>query len=618
MKKNDDILAISATRFLPLAMTIGTEAILGQKGGGKSYKASVIVEELLKANQQVVVLDPTSAWWGLRSSADGKSAGYPITIFGGEHGDLPIQPDAGAELARAVVHERFSAIFDLDGLTKGEEQRFSAAFLETLYRSKVGEYRTPLKLVLDEADVYAPQKPFGPEAVTLGACQSIVRRGRIKGIGCMMITQRAAVLNKDVLSQVDTLITLRMSHKLDLNALEAWVGVHGDPQKAKAMIATMPDLARGDAWVWSPMNHIFDRVTFRDRVTFDSGKTPEVGEVVAPPKVLAAVDVARLSSAVMAAIADVRANDPKVLKTRIAELEAQVAQAPLAGSRVAIAEASAEGWKALHDRFRAAVEAVADDRDRTITAVLDMLTNQQMRDRESRRDANKIMVATSPPVITGIRDGGRGHVTKMFPVEKTMKAWVDGGNAPKPIEVGDAGPMTRDRILGEIDNGKSSYQRILDAIAWFERLGITAPAIEAVAFRAGYSPQSGTHGVDRGRLRSVGLVEYRLPGTVSLTDAGRSRSASEQHVVPSRLREDVITQLAAMRKDGKALAAIMQHALEAYPKALTIARLSQLTGFSVSSGSFGVNRGKLRAMSLIEYPAAGSVRATDFLFPERR
>lgn len=340
---------------LPLSYVTGTAAILGQKRSGKTYKGSVLAEELLDAAQQIIILDPTSAWWGLRSSSDGRGAGYPITIFGGEHGDLAIDPTAGAELARAIVHERFSAIIDLDGLTKGEEQRFSAAFLETLYRSKTGEYRTPVHLFLDEADVFAPQKPMGlDESKTLGACQSIVRRGGIKGIGITMITQRPAVLNKDVLSQCDTLITLRLSHPKDMAQIDAWVGVHGDPKLAKEMAGQLPSLPRGDAWVWSPMSEIFECVSFRDRSTFDSGKTPETGGHVTPPKVLARVDIDKLGAAIAKSAEEAKANDPKALREQVAALKRDLAKG---ASSVAHTPSIAEGKKELM-RLRTELEAV--------------------------------------------------------------------------------------------------------------------------------------------------------------------------------------------------------------------------------------------------------------------
>jgi DNA helicase HerA-like ATPase len=74
-------------------------------------------------------------------------------------------------------------------------------FLETLYRLN----REAMHLFVDEADSIAPQKPFGEEARMLGAMEDVVRRGGIRGIGTTLITQRPAVINKNVLTQCEIL-----------------------------------------------------------------------------------------------------------------------------------------------------------------------------------------------------------------------------------------------------------------------------------------------------------------------------------------------------------------------------------------------------------------------------
>lgn len=315
-------LNISPTLSLPLDFVTWTQAVLAKKGSGKSYTASVQAEELLDARQHVVVVDPTGAWHGLRSSADGKSAGYPIAVLGGEHGDVPLEATAGEVIADAIAAEHFSAIVDLSLFRKGEALRFMAAFLETLYRRN----REALHLFVDEADTVAPQRTFGPEqARVLGATEDIVRRGRIRGIGCTLITQRPQVVNKDVLSQVDMLTLLRMNHPKDLGAIDDWVGVHGDPLLAKQLRASLPSLPIGDAWVWAPASDIFERVSIRRRRTFDSGRTPKAGERAVAPKVLAQVDIARLGATIAATVERAKQEDPKALRARIAELERQLA-----------------------------------------------------------------------------------------------------------------------------------------------------------------------------------------------------------------------------------------------------------------------------------------------------
>ena len=159
----------------------------------------------------------------------------------------------------------------------------------------------------------------------------VVRRGRIRGIGCTLITQRPAVLNKDVLTQCEVLTALRIVHHRDIAAIKDWVDVHGDPAQAKQMIADLPDLPIGTAWIWSPAwpkGGIFERVKIRKRETFDSGATPEPGEAAVRPKVLAQVDVQRLGDAIRQTAERARENDPKHLQAELKKLRAQAAARP--------------------------------------------------------------------------------------------------------------------------------------------------------------------------------------------------------------------------------------------------------------------------------------------------
>lgn len=184
----------------------GGFAFIGEKYGDSMW-TNFPVSEASKQKQQVLVVDPTGAWYGIRSSADGEQPGFEFVIFGGEHADVPLEDTAGELVATTIVEQGFSAVLDLSLFRKAQLQRFMAPFLETLYRLN----RNAMLLVVDEADTVAPQKPFGEEARTLGAMQDVVRRGRIRGIGCVMFTQRPQVLNKDVLTQADMLIAAHVA-----------------------------------------------------------------------------------------------------------------------------------------------------------------------------------------------------------------------------------------------------------------------------------------------------------------------------------------------------------------------------------------------------------------------
>lgn len=192
---------LAAGLTLPLDAVTQTFAILGMRGVGKTTLATVIAEELTEAELPFVVLDPTGAWWGMRAGRDGKSEGYPVTILGGDHGDVPLEETAGKLIADLVAEQAPSLILDLSLLSKSAMRRFVADFAEQLYRKN----RRPLHLIVDEADSFAPQKPRPDEMRMLGALDEIVRRGRIRGLGCTLVTQRSAVLNKDVLTQAEVL-----------------------------------------------------------------------------------------------------------------------------------------------------------------------------------------------------------------------------------------------------------------------------------------------------------------------------------------------------------------------------------------------------------------------------
>src|SRR3954471_6994001 len=87
---------------LPLDAVTSTFAVMGIRGSGKTHTASVMAEEMLKAGQPIVVYDPTGAWFGLKTSADGKRPGFPVVIFGGEHPDVPLEESAGETIAKVI------------------------------------------------------------------------------------------------------------------------------------------------------------------------------------------------------------------------------------------------------------------------------------------------------------------------------------------------------------------------------------------------------------------------------------------------------------------------------------------------------------------------------------
>lgn len=308
---------------------VSRNAILAISGAGKSNAAVRIAEELYRAGIPWFTLDPKGDHWGMRSAADGEGPGLPIPIFGGEHGDVPLTRDSGPMIARLIAHDRVTCIIDLSGeefAVRSAMFHFIEAFASTLLRIN----RTAVHGFLEEADDYLPQNPRegGPASRALGAMQRLVKRGRQKGIGTTMVTQRAAAINKDALNMAETLVAMRVQASLDVKAVQDWlcgpVRAADITSEDRELLASLSTLADGEAWVISPHAlGLRERVRFGLRTTFDSGRTPDLGEVLAPPSTLADVDVAGLGKEVARMAAEAAEDDPDLLRAERDELRGE-------------------------------------------------------------------------------------------------------------------------------------------------------------------------------------------------------------------------------------------------------------------------------------------------------
>ncbi len=295
---------------------------LGTSGSGKTYGAGTAVELLLHNHKaRVVIIDPLGVWWGLRLLADGKKeSGWNVAIFGGEHGDLPLTEHAGALIGETAATMAESCIIDLSKLpSRAAERRFMTAFLETIYRKAGGE---PFHLIVDEADLFAPQKPQSGDETLLGHMENIVRRGRVRGFIPWLISQRPAVVNKNVLSQVDGLIAFRLTASQDRDALDAWIEGQADKAQGKAIKDALPTHQTGEAVVWLPGHGILETRKFPEKVSFDSSRKPKRGEKV-KHRALKPLDVGRLKEQLAAVVEEAKASDPKALRAEIAALKAE-------------------------------------------------------------------------------------------------------------------------------------------------------------------------------------------------------------------------------------------------------------------------------------------------------
>lgn len=585
-----------ATGFdLPLQAATETFGILAVRRAGKSNAGVVIAEAMYDAGIPWVAIDPKGDWWGIRSSKDGKTAGLAVPVFGGMHADLPLEPRAGAYIADLVAEKRLTCVLDVSEMdSKADQTRFLVGFAERLLKVN----REPLHLFLEEADEYLPQKveqSFQKGEISVarvvGAVGKLVRRGGFRGIGTTLISQRAAVVNKDVTTQIGTLIVLRTTSPQDRAAIRDWVrykagGVTGE------MLESLPELANGEAWVWSPeFLKIAQRVQFHQRRTFDSGATPEVGKRRIEPTRLADVDLAAIKEAMGEFIQRAEAQDPAKLHKRIRVLEAELAKVraekPVPEVRVERVEVPVLPEDVL-DRLEEALDPVGV----ALAGIDEHLAKYRPYVDAWRAERREGRLAAG------------GYVRSEVPTTHPD---------PDVVTVPARAPRRAPDTNGDTPALTPAKQKILDALAWLETVRIPEASKRQLALLIDMTAGGGAFANYLGALRTAGLLDYPKRGLVALTGEGRKLALYVDGPKSSVEMHELL-----FRKVGPAKARILKVLIEAYPQTLSKEELATAVGMTATGGAFANYLGALRSLGLIDYPAPGQVVALPVLFLDRR
>lgn len=600
---------ISPDLKLPLDTVVQRKTIVAKNRVGKSNTACVYVEEVHKAGVQTIVLDPKGDWYGIRSSFDGKGPGLEFLVMGGDFGDVPLAPNAGTALGEYLGANHVNVVLDVSDFALKDLATFGADFFEALYVARK-KNRTPLDLVIEEAEDFAPQQIFDKtysiqQSRCLGALIKIAKKAGFLGIGLLLIAQRTASLNKNVLSQSDGLFIMRTTAPQDLKAIDLWLGDRSQEERdyVKKNIQGLPT---GTAIVWFPELGIFKQTQVRRRETFDAGYTPKVGETKVEPKVRAKVDLERIMGNLGKVVEEAKANDPAALKAEIQRLQKREK-----GLLIEL-EGAKQALEFPPEETVVEVEKPVPFIPRELREPAMLAANTIAEAAETIRKA----FAVAEKMVTQLPTLNGATVTL-----RSGRALVGGKpvrTKPAAIKVPPGKSFTLSRLAEKTDSELNGpMQRILDAIAWFEAVGIPAPRKEAVAFKAGYRPGGGAFQNPLGALRNEKgnnpwppLIQYGQ-GTVSLTQDGRSRTS-----VPDIGGDAEELQQAVLEACDGPMARILQVVIEAHPNAISKEELAAKAGYAEGGGAFQNPLGRLRTCSLIDYPQKGMVKAEPFLFLE--
>lgn len=232
----------------------GRTCVIGTSGSGKSYTVGVICEELCKNRVPFVIIDIEGEYSGLKEKYEA------IWVGDDEKCDLNWK-GLNLEILAQNALDSVPLILDLSEADKPKDK--VAGFLSAIYK-EISKRRTPYLVVLEEADRFAPQS-----GQKLPIFDEVARRGRKRGLGLLLCTQRPSLVDKNVLSQCANQIIGKLVIKNDLQSVAQFFPGHGLPTQ-------LTSLAPGQFYLMGGLSPAPTLVKFRARETKHGGVTPRL------------------------------------------------------------------------------------------------------------------------------------------------------------------------------------------------------------------------------------------------------------------------------------------------------------------------------------------------------
>jgi hypothetical protein len=235
-------------------LVTGRTCIIAQSGAGKSWAIAVLCERLCAAGIGFVIVDTEGEYSSLREK-------YPVLWVGSD-----AQCDEDIEkvnlkdfMLRAVVNGT-AVVFDVSETDLREKV---AGLAEVLYEI-ASAHRIPYLLILEEADKFIPQAKESIKKI-----EEISRRGRKRGLGLLVATQRPSFVTKNVLSQCNNQAIGKLSIENDLRAVDLFFG-------SRSEVEELATLQPGEFFVMGGFARKKTRMRFAPRETEHRGGTPDI------------------------------------------------------------------------------------------------------------------------------------------------------------------------------------------------------------------------------------------------------------------------------------------------------------------------------------------------------
>lgn len=593
-------LKLSSNLKLPADFATEGVAVLGMRGSGKSNTEARYVELLYAAEIPFFVVDPKGDWHGIRSSADGKRAGLSVPVFGGLHGDFPLEAGMGKQIADLLVDQMLSAVLDVSMMSKtGELPRFLVAFFDQImHRHQLDPHVRAA--ILEEAHRYLPQQVRAEHARLKEAAAALLLEGRAWGLGCWAASQRPARLNKDVLEEVGIVIVHRIGAAAtnDLRTIGGWFKHH---ELSDEISSTLTSLAPGEAWVLDPEHGIIRRVQMERRTTFDSAATPKVGAAARKPTKLADIDAGAIKEALVESIEKAKLDDPKELRKEIKRLEAELAHrgdeydskvnARIAELEEEFAALAPVEVPVLSGETLEHLEALLQPHAALLGEVQEVLSVYRRSTGSSSRVGAPPQPASTrvpaPAASSGRAQSASGHGPGTPP-----------GKAPRLAAAGELA-----KPPPELAAMQAGARRMLHELCQFP--GGLKPGI--LSARAKVKRSGGSWATYLSKLRVAGFIDDST-GIIRATELGlEAGGGAREPMTGDELLDDWRRRLG--ENNGKRR--MLDELVAVYPEALTADELSERTGVDRRGGSWATYLSVLRTNDLMVEIENGLYRASE-------
>lgn len=606
----------------------GKALITAASGGGKSYALRKMLEQCGQI-AQTIVLDWEGEFASLREKLD-------IAIVG-PGGELPADVRSAGLLARRLMEKEISAVIDISDLKSYRaRQEFVRRFVEEMVELPKHLWHDVF-IALDEAQMMCPEKGQGDSEST-EAVVNLCTVGRKRGFGVIAATQRLSMFNKTAAAQLLTKFVGQANLDLDVRRAAFDLGVPA--KKAQQMLRPVnrnrkdpsEGLITGEFYGYGPAL-IESGVT---RFRFDACETTHPkrgqGRNLTPPKPSSAITAVVAEMADLPKEAEQEIRDLETAKRKLAELERALKRdsRPLDEKQIQTAKAEAasevrgplerqvqqlrQGLEIAMNALQAAEgkpsaafsitrQEIAEPLNRAIDSIHSLVQNRSQKalaDHENIRSQIRTaisslqgMVSMSPAAVAAITS----LPTRILPANS------DSDEELNPAVSQDA----RESLTGP-------QCRIIDAIAFWESIGVTVPTETAITLKSGYVAATNTSYVKaRGQLRQMGLIKEESGSTFSLTSSGRLAAQ-----FPSRLGSLSKYHARILAELSGPCQKILNALLPIFPAGLNDEQLAFAAGYENpdARSSYVKARGQLKTMDLIEIRPDECFVATKTLFPE--